>query len=121
MRLLMQARRVDVRRPTAAALGDPRTRAPRAQADETDDYLLIVGRPKEEVVPTGSVRPIHPNEPSWTPQVGTRCEYLFAEGWWTVMVEKALKGNKWQVVYEPHQVTYKATRAELRRDTLRDP
>ena len=116
----MQARHVDVRRLTAAALGHPRTRAPRAQADEVDNYLLIVGRPKEEVVPAGSVRPIRPNEPSWTPQVGTRCEFLFAEGWWTVMVEKALKGNKWQVIYEPHQKTYQATRGQLRRDTLRD-
>ena len=83
------------------------------QAEGFDEHLLIVGRPKEEVVSTSSMRPRPPNDPSWLPEVGSHCEFLFAEGWWTVLVKKVL-GAKWQVIYEPHQKLHQATREQLR-------
>jgi hypothetical protein len=60
-----------------------------------------------------SVRPIPPRNHAWVPQVGSHCEFLFAEGWWTVLVQKAL-GSKWQVVYEPHAAVHHAPRENLR-------
>ena len=85
-----------------------------AQAEGNDRYLLIDGRPAIEVLSSEAVRPIPKRNPAWTPQVGERCEFLFAEGWWTVLVQKTVGATKWQVVYEPHDAVHTTTRDHLR-------
>ena len=100
--------------PRAPPARNPLRRCAPPQAEGTDRYLLIEGRPEVEVLSTEAVRPIPPRNAAWAPEVGTCCEFLFAEGWGTVLVQKALGATKWQVVYEPHSAVHQATRENLR-------
>ena len=90
-------------------------------ADGEDELLLIMGRkPEESVLVKEGVRPVPSADTRWSPTVGECCELLYLDGWWPVRV-KAVKGERWTVMYEAASQKHVVSRAQLRKVVQWDP